>query len=257
MFFGRGPSFYSYREGPARGSDLTYDLEVELEDVAFGKEKVFSILKKELCSYCNGSGGKSFRSCESCKGTGQLRDVRTSGFSQFITIRTCPKCNGEGRAIEELCDKCEGKGIIKREKKLKLKIPVGAENDTALRIPREGASGIKGAAPGDLYVVLKVKEHRIFKREGANILYELPVNFVQAALGAELEVPTLEGKAKLKIPAGTQSHTVFRLKGKGLRGISTFHKGDELVKVIVITPMSISKEQERLLREFERLSEKP
>ncbi|MEW6070292.1 MAG: DnaJ C-terminal domain-containing protein, partial [Candidatus Thermoplasmatota archaeon] len=136
------------------------------------------------------------------------------------------------------------------------KIPAGAESGIALRIAREGAPGIKGAPPGDLYVVLQLKEHPVFKREGNNILYELPISFAQAALGSEVEVPTLEGSAKLKIPPGTQSNTIFKLKGKGLRDLTTYHKGDELVKVVVVTPTKLTKEQERLLREFEALSEK-
>ncbi|MDI6855435.1 MAG: molecular chaperone DnaJ [Candidatus Thermoplasmatota archaeon] len=255
MFFGRSPTFYSYREGSVRGEDLTYNLEVELEDVAFGREKFFSVLKREPCGACNGSGGKSFTTCSYCQGTGQLRDVKTRGFSQFITIRTCHKCNGEGRTIEELCSDCKGKGLIKKEKKLKLKIPAGAESGSTLRIPKEGGV-IKGSTPGDLYVVLKVKEHPVFKREGSNILCEMPISFVLAALGGNLEVPTLDGKAEIKIPAGTQSNTVFRLRGKGLRELASSHRGDELVKVVVTVPTKLTKEQERLLRAFEAASEK-
>lgn len=255
MFFGRGPRYYSYREGRVKGDDLRYDLEIELEDAAFGAEKVFSVTKREQCKTCNGSGGIEFKECAHCHGAGQIKDVRTHGYSQFITIRTCNKCSGIGKTIATPCRECKGKGALEKEKKLRVKIPAGIEAGTALRIPNEGSPGSRGGSPGDLYVVLNIKDHKYFKRNGSNILYETTISFAQAALGNEIEVPTLEGKARVKIPAGTQTHTVFRLKGRGLRN-SSFHKGDELVKVIVATPTKLTPEQKKLIEEFKQLSEK-
>ncbi|MDI6917962.1 MAG: molecular chaperone DnaJ [Thermoplasmatales archaeon] len=256
IFFGRGRGGFYRREGPAQGEDIRHDIGITLEDAASGVEKIINVPRTEKCGKCNGSGVESTSTCPACHGSGQIRNVRTHGYSQFVTITTCSKCRGSGSIIEKKCDECNGNGVIEHAKKISVKIPPGADDGTALRIPGEGYAGARGGPPGDLYVVVHVKEHPVFKREGSNIIYELPISFAQAALGDEVRIPALNGNAKLKIPKGTQTHTVFRLKGKGIKNLRGYGKGDELVKVVVKTPEKLDEHQKELLREFEGISKK-
>lgn len=256
IFFGRGRGGFYRREGAAQGEDIRHDIGITLEDAAFGVEKTINVPRTEKCGKCNGSGAESMSTCPACHGSGQIKNVRTHGYSQFVTITTCNKCSGSGNIIEKKCDECNGNGVTEHARKISVKIPPGADDGTSLRIPGEGYAGVRGGPPGDLYVVVHVKPHPVFKREENNIIYELPISFAQAALGDETKVPTLNGNISLKIPKGTQTHTVFRLKGKGIKNLRGYGKGDELVKVIVKTPEKLDEHQKELLREFEGLSKK-
>lgn len=253
-FFG-GRGFGGQRRS-ATGEDIRHDIGITLEDAAFGVEKTINVPRTEKCGKCNGSGAESTKSCPACHGAGQIKNVRTHGYSQFVTITTCNRCSGSGNIIEKKCQSCNGNGFVERARKISIKIPSGADDGTSLRIPNEGYAGVRGGPPGDLYVVVHVKEHSVFKREGSNIIYELPISFAQAALGDEIIVPTLNGNAKLKIPKETQTHTIFRLKGKGIKNLRGYSKGDELVKVVVKTPEKLDERQKELLCEFEGISKK-
>ena len=255
FFGGRGFGRREYR-GPVSGEDIRHDMEITLENAAFGVEKTINVPRTEKCRKCNGSGAEKTKTCPACHGTGQIKNVRTHGYSQFVTITTCSRCRGDGNIIEKECDECSGKGFVERTRKISVKIPAGADNGTSLRIPGEGYAGVRGGPPGDLYVVIHLKKHSVFKKEGNNIIYELPISFAQAALGDEISVPTLKNNVSLKIPSGTQTHTVFRLKGKGIKNLRGYGKGDELVKVITKTPEKLNESQKQLLREFEGLSKK-
>jgi len=262
-FFGGGSSFGGFssrrRRGASRGSDLRYDMEIMLEDAAFGAEKEISIPRNEQCSSCKGTGAKSdsdIVECPECDGSGVVRRTQRTPFGMFSTTTTCRKCKGEGRYVKEECPACDGTGIIHKIRKLKIKIPPGAEEGTNLRIVGEGESGGRGASSGDLYVVLHMKEHKIFEREGDDIHVKVNIPFTVAALGGEIEVPTLDGKAHLKIPAGTQSNTIFRMKGKGIPYLHDGGKGDENVEVIIKVPDHLNSKQKELLKEFEKESKK-
>lgn len=241
---------------PERGADLRYNLEVEFEEAAFGKEAKIRIPKWEACSECKGTGAKSsggVRTCPTCNGAGSVR------FQQgFFTIsRTCNHCNGEGRIISDPCPKCHGKKQVHREKTLTIKIPAGVETGTRLRLSGEGEPGSSGGPPGDLYVVIGVKDHPIFARDGDDLLCEVPISMGQAALGTKIDVPTLKDRAPLKIPAGTQAGRTFRLKGLGIANIKGHRVGDLIVKVKVAIPTKLTARQRELLEEFSKLSGDP
>lgn len=256
-FFGeRGFGGRREYRGPVSGEDIRHDMEIILEDAAFGVEKTINVPRTEKCRKCNGSGAESIKTCSVCHGSGQIKNVRTHGYSQFVTITTCSNCRGNGNIIEKECEGCNGKGFVERTRKISIKIPAGADDGTSLRISNEGQAGVRGGPPGDLYVVVHVKGHPVFKREGSNIIYELPISFAQAALGDEVSVPTLNGNVKLKIPKGTQTHTVFRFKGKGIKNLRDSRKGNELIKVVVKTPEKLDERQKELLCEFEGISKK-
>ncbi|UCH38366.1 MAG: molecular chaperone DnaJ [Candidatus Bathyarchaeota archaeon] len=249
-FFGRRRG---RRTGPQKGVDLRYDLEISLEDVATGLEQEISVPRAEKCEICEGSGatpGTTPRACSQCKGTGQVQHATSTGFGQFIQIGTCNMCNGQGTLIDAPCGTCRGTGTVSRKRTIRVKIPGGVDSGSRLRLTGEGEAGVRGGPPGDLFVVIHVKPHGSFKRNGSDVLYETSIGFAQAALGAEIEVPTITGKAQLKIPAGTQSHTVFRLRGKGLPNLRGFGKGSELVRVTVHTPTKLTSTQKKLLRNF-------
>lgn len=244
------------RARPERGSDLRYNLQVEFEEAVFGKEAKIRIPKWEACAECRGTGAKSsggIRACPTCNGAGSVR------FQQgFFTIsRTCSHCNGEGRIISDPCPKCHGKKQVHREKTLTIKIPPGVETGTRLRLSAEGEPGSNGGPPGDLYVVLNVKDHPVFTREGDDLLCEVPISIGQAALGAKIEVPTLKGKSHLKVPAGTQAGRAFRLKGLGVANVKGHRMGDLVVKVRVSIPTKLTARQRELLEEFSKLSGDP
>ncbi len=244
----------SRRRRGQRGTDLRYNLEISFEEAAFGTEKEIEIPKTDRCIRCDGSGARRGTSpviCPTCGGRGQIRFQQ--GF--FTVSRPCHTCRGEGRVIKDPCPECAGTGRVKTVKTVKVKIPPGVDTGTRLRIGGEGEYGIHGGAPGDLYVDISVRPHPVFKRNNNDIICEVPISFPQAALGAEIEVPTLDGKVRLKIPAGTQSGRVFRLKGKGIPHIHGYGRGDENVIINVETPTRLTRRQKELLEEFEHISE--
>ena len=239
------------RGGGRRGDDLRYNLTIEFNEAAFGLETKIQIPRHQPCETCHGSGarpGTAPQTCQTCSGHGQVRFQQ--GF--FSLTRPCPDCGGEGKRITDPCTECNGSGLTRSKKTLSLKIPAGVESGNRLKLNNEGEPGAQGGPPGDLYVVITVKDHPIFEREGQNIICELPLSFIQAALGCELEVPTLEGKVNLKIPAGTQSGKTFKLSGKGIPSLHGYGRGDELVVVRVETPTKLTTRQKELLEEFSR-----
>ena len=247
-FFGGGhdPS------APRRGDDLRYDLEITLEEAALGCEKEISVTKLDRCETCDGSGserGSKMRICPTCGGRGQV--LMSRGI--FSIAQTCPNCKGAGRILEKPCKSCRGEGRREHNSKIKLRIPAGVDGGSRLRSSGNGEAGIHGGPPGDLYVILHLKPHEMFQRDGDDLLCEVPVSFVQAALGAEIEVPTLEGRATIKIPAGTQSHSTFRVKGKGVKNLQGHGYGDLHVRVQVEVPTRLTAEQKSKLQEFAEL----
>ncbi|MCB1062929.1 MAG: molecular chaperone DnaJ [Verrucomicrobiae bacterium] len=232
------------------GSDLRYDLQITLEEAAFGTEKELDLEKFGSCDTCSGSGasgGKGdVRSCPTCGGAGQV--ITTRGF--FQVQQTCPACGGSGETITNPCGGCKGEGRVQKTSRIKLKIPAGISEGARLRSSGNGDAGMRGGGSGDLYVVIHIKEHDIFERDHSDLYCEVPIPFSLAALGGDLVVPTLEGKASIKVPAGTQTDTAFRLRDKGLPDLSTGRKGDLLVNVQVEVPTKLKKEQEAKLREF-------
>lgn len=236
------------RSGAQRGSDLRYQLDLDLEDAVKGSSVKIKVPTQEECHHCNGTGsddGKS-KSCTTCGGMGQVR--MQQGF--FAIQQTCPTCHGAGQTISNPCKKCHGEGRIQKTKTLEVKIPAGVDTGDRIRLTSEGEAGRQGGPAGDLYVQINVRPHPIFEREGANLYCEVPVSFVDATLGGELEVPTLEGRVKLKIPAETQTGKLFRLRGKGVKPVRGGAQGDLLCKVVLETPVNLSESQKDLLRKF-------
>lgn len=247
-FFGGG-SGTQRRRGARRGADLQYVLETSFEEAVFGAEKTIAIQRYEACTSCSGTGakpGSKKKKCNVCKGTGQVN--RSSGFFSIVT--TCESCRGEGELIATPCGKCDGIGREKASRKIKVRIPAGSVNGLRLRVQGEGEAGLKGGGQGNLYVVIKVKSHEIFIRDDDDLLCTVPIAFSQAVFGAEIEVPTLEGKVIMKVPAGTQSGKVFRLRNKGVPHLGDYGRGDQLVKVFVEVPTKLTKDQKRLLKQF-------
>lgn len=235
--------------GPHRGADLRYDMEITFEEAVMGTEKEVSLTKLEQCENCHGSGGESGsgrKVCPTCGGRGQV--VMSRGI--FSIAQTCGRCEGAGQIIEKPCKVCGGAGRREKNSKIKLKIPAGVDSGARLRSTGNGEAGMRGGSHGDLYVVLHVKQHEIFQRDGDDLLCDVPVQFVQAALGAEIEVPTLGGKAHIRIPGGTQTHTVFRLKGKGVKSLQGYGHGDLHVRVVVEVPRNLNSAQKTKLQEF-------
>jgi molecular chaperone DnaJ len=236
-----------------RGDDLRYNLSVSFEEAAFGTEKEIKIPRHSTCETCGGSGarpGTSPTICPTCGGAGQVR--MQQGFFQLT--RPCPDCNGAGTRIDDPCPDCNGSGRVKVKHKMTLKVPAGVEDGTALKLAGEGESGLNGGRSGDLYVVISVEEHPIFRREGRNVVCEIPISFTQAALGCEIEVPTLDGRVKMKIPGGIQSGKVMKLSGKGIPDVHGRRRGDQLVVIRVETPTKLTSRQKELLEEFARES---
>lgn len=237
---------------PQRGEDLRYDMEITFEEAAHGTEKEITVTKPERCDVCDGSGaeaGSKVKTCPTCGGRGQV--ITSRGI--FSIAQTCPACQGAGRVIERPCKACHGSGRRDKASKIKLRIPGGVDTGSRLRSMGNGQAGLRGGPPGDLYVVLHVKPHEIFQRDGDDLLCEVPVGFVQAALGTEIEVPTLSGNAEIKIPAGTQPGTMFRLKGKGIKNVQGYGHGDLHVRVIVEVPTHLTSAQKAKLEEFAQL----
>jgi len=240
------------RPRPAKGNDLRYDLTISLMEAAFGVEKSLQIPKWEHCSECHGTGsapGKGPVACTQCKGSGQIHIQQ--GF--FSISKTCGKCNGSGRIITDPCKTCKGQGSLRKSKDISLKIPAGVDVGSRLRVAGEGDPGVHGGPPGDLFIMLNIEEHPFFRRDGTEIICEVPLSFPQASLGAEIEVPTLDGTSKLKIPAGTQSGKTFHLKGKGVQKVGGNVRGDQIVIVYIDVPKKLTPRQKELLEEFARI----
>ncbi|QDS34919.1 molecular chaperone DnaJ [Brevibacillus brevis] len=260
MFFGGGGR-RSNPNAPRKGSDLQFGLSIDFIDAIFGKETDVEIPKEAECDTCLGSGakpGSGVDTCKTCSGTGQQEVVANTPFGRIVNRRVCSTCEGKGKVVKEKCSTCRGNGRVKVRRKIHLNIPAGVDDGAQLRVTGEGEPGANGGPPGDLYVVLRVKTHEFFEREGNDIYCEVPLTYAQAALGDEIEVPTVDGRVKLKIPAGTQTETFFRLRGKGVPHLRGNGRGDQHVKVRVITPTKLSDKQKELLRELAELSgEKP
>jgi molecular chaperone DnaJ len=246
-FFGGGAT--TDREGRQRGSDLRYDMQITLEEAAFGVDKEIEVRKLDTCVKCSGKGaepGSRTINCPTCGGRGQV--ISSRGF--FQVSQTCPRCRGVGQIVEKPCRACAGEGRAENTSRIKLKIPAGIADGSRLRSSGNGEAGIRGGAAGDLYVVIHIKEHPIFQREEDNLYCEVPISFTLAALGGEIAVPTLEGKANLKVPAGTQSGQVFKLRGKGVVNVNARDRGDLLTRLIVEVPTRLNAEQRQKLEEF-------
>ncbi len=241
------------RSNVYRGADLRYNLEISLEEAARGTEKTIRIPSAEECGTCHGSGAKPGtqpKTCPTCNGHGQVRVQQ--GF--FSIQQTCPKCHGSGKIIPEPCRDCGGAGRVKKHKTLEVKIPAGIDNGMRLRHGGHGEPGINGGPPGDLYVEIHIRKHAVFEREHDDLHCEMPISFSTAALGGEIEIPTLDGIARLKIPAETQSGKIFRLRGKGIKNVRNHAHGDLMCHVVVETPVKLTERQKELLREFEQIS---
>ena len=253
MFFGgSGRS----RRGPERGADLRLDIEVTFEEAAFGLEKDVKIPRTEECSTCGGSGaapGTAKNTCSACNGTGQVQFAQSTPFGRIVQSRTCDRCRGAGAILEKPCPTCKGAGQVRRTRTIKVKIPAGVDHGSRLRLSGEGETGSRGGPRGDLFVFIHVQPHDIFSRQGNNVILEMPVSFAQASLGDEISVPTLDGKAKLKIPEGTQSGTVLRMKGKGIPDVRGYGRGDQHVQISIITPIKLTDRQKELLKEFAKI----
>lgn len=239
------------RNAPRQGADLQYRVTISFEDAAFGCEKTIDFFRNENCELCGGSGAKSGtqpQTCPTCKGSGQVR----TGGGFFVTSRTCPTCRGEGKIIKEPCTSCNGTGRVRRKRSLTVRIPAGIQDGRSLIKRGEGEPGQRGGPSGDLYITVSIKPHRLFTRDGNNLLLEIPITITQAALGAEIDVPTLEKPVKQHIPEGTQSGAVFRVKGCGIPSVNSGVKGDLLVTVRVEIPKRLNDKQKQLLRELEQ-----
>ena len=239
--------------GAQRGSDLKYSLEISLEEAAGGSQTKIKVPRREVCSACGGNGardGVHISTCHACGGRGSVR----YGSGLLGVQAECRTCRGRGSIIKEHCKSCKGKGSVRAEKLIVVKIPAGVSHGTRLKLSGEGDAGVNGGQSGDLLVVIKVQPHPIFKREGDDVICEAPVSFVKAALGGEVEIPTLEGASRIKLPPGTQSGRIFRMKGKGISRLNGRGRGDQLVKVLLEVPTGLSGEQRKLLEEFAELS---
>ena len=236
---------------PARGDDLRYDLKLDFREAIFGGEKQIRINHLETCGACKGSGGKGVTTCTTCQGVGQVRRATRTPFGSFTQVSVCPTCNGEGQIISDKCESCGGRGQVQVSKKLKISIPAGVDTGTRLRVSNEGNSGQKGGPPGDLYVYLFVKDDPEFRREGNNILSDIKISYLQAILGAQVLVPTVEGEQTLTIPAGTQPNTVLVMENQGVPRLgNSVSRGNHLITVQVDIPSRIGSEERELLEQI-------
>ncbi|MBA2393167.1 MAG: molecular chaperone DnaJ [Ktedonobacteraceae bacterium] len=257
FFSGTAAGGTQRRGGTQRGADLRYELTITFEEAIFGCQKEIELPRWETCGTCRGNGaqpGTSTSRCSACQGTGEIRRVQQSIFGQFVNVTMCERCRGEGRVITTPCEKCRGQGRVRNNRRVVVNIPAGVDDGINVRVTGEGEVSARGGTPGNLYVILSVKPHPFFKRQGNDIIYELPISFTQATLGDEVEVPIVDSKSTaLKIPAGTQSGRSFRLKGMGVPVVHSTARGDQHVIVKVVTPTNITPEQKHLLEEFARL----
>ncbi len=251
-FFG-ATAARAQRRSPQKGSDLQANLTLSFEEAVFGADKQFEVWRIENCSACQGLGsqpGTNPQKCPNCNGNGEIRRVQQSLFGRFVHAATCPHCKGEGTVINNPCRQCKGSGKVRIKRKLTVTVPPGIDESYQMRLSKEGDAGKYGGSSGDIYVNFSVKPHKFFARKGYDILYELPINFVQAALGDNIEVPTLDGKAPLKMPPGTQNGKVFHIKGKGVPRLNSKARGDQLVIIRVVSPQSMDANQRRLFEEL-------
>ncbi len=251
-FFGGGRS-QQRRNGPRKGSDIEVDEVISFEEAAFGVEKEISYSRIEDCRDCHGSGAKSGttpETCSTCGGSGQVKSVQRTPFGQFATTRPCSACGGSGKIIKAPCPTCDGKGKVRKKTKTKVNIPAGIDNGQTISMQGSGNVGSKGGPSGDLFVTIHVRPHPIFERRGTDVLCSIPITFVQAALGADIDVPTLHGKVKMTVPEGTQPNTEFRLRNKGIPHLRTKNPGDQYVTVVVEVPKNLSQEQKDILAQF-------
>lgn len=258
MFFGGGGRRQD-PNAPRQGADLQYTMTLDFEEAVFGKETEITIPKEEPCKTCSGSGAKpgtSPNTCHHCHGTGQLSVEQNTPFGKIVNRRVCHHCQGTGQIIVDKCQTCHGSGKVKKQTKVKVTIPAGIDDGQQIRLSGKGEPGVNGGPAGDLFVVIRVREHEFFKREGDHIFLELPITFSQAALGDEIEVPTVHGKVSFKIPAGTQTGKTFRLRNKGVPNVRGYGQGDQLVKVRVVTPTKLTEEQKELFRRLHELTDK-
>ena len=259
-FFGGGFGARGRRERSNRGDDLRYDLTITFEESFTGVEKQLEIARLATCDHCSGSGaepGTGQETCPGCGGSGQIRRTAQSFFGQVVTQATCPTCGGAGRILKNPCAECRGQGRVLKPKRLAVKIPAGVDTGSQIRISGEGESGLRGGQAGDLYVVLRVKPHQQLARHEQDVVFDLRVNMVQAALGDRIEIPTLEGTVEIAIPAGTQNGQSFRLQGRGMPDVRGGRRGDQYVVVQVIVPKDLNPEQKSLLRKVGGLTGKP
>ena len=254
MFFGGG--FSDGRSRRNRGRDIRYDLEITLEEAAKGIKKTIHMEKPEFCDDCDGRGGDDYETCNECGGKGVKRVNQRTPFGVFQSSVTCRKCEGRGEIIKNVCTTCKGRGVIGKKRIVEVGIPAGVDSGAQLRLVGEGEA-VKGGTKGDLYIFIEVRKHKYFVRSGDDIILDAPITVTQAILGDDIEVPTLEGKATLKIPRGTQSDTVFRMRAKGVQHLNHHGIGDELVRIKIEIPEKLTKRQEELMKEFEKEMGKP
>lgn len=257
FFGGGGRSASRNPNAPRQGEDLQYVMDLSFEEAVFGKSTTIRYNRKNVCKTCEGSGAKpgtSPETCSRCGGAGQINVEQNTPFGRVMTQTVCPDCEGTGKIIKEKCPDCSGEGFQSERHSVKIEVPAGVEDGNQIRLQSQGDAGKNGGPYGDLYVIFRVKPSDIYTRRGTEIYYELPINIVQATLGDELEVPTVHGKVKLKIPAGTQAGTTFRLRGKGAPSLRTHHTGDQHVRVKVEIPKKVTEEQAQHLREFAKES---
>ena len=251
MFFGGGPR--RNPNAPQRGADLQYSMTIEFKDAVFGKEMDIQIPRTESCDTCHGSGAKQGtkpETCNVCSGSGQQEVIQNTAFGRIVNRRVCSQCNGQGKMIKVKCVDCHGSGKVKRTRKIQVKIPAGVDDGAQLRVSGEGEQGTRGGGPGDLYIVIRVKSHEFFERDNDDIYCEVPLTYTQAAIGDEIEVPTLTGKVRLRVPEATQTGTMFRIKGKGVPRLRGFGQGDQHVKVVIVTPAKLSERERELFKEL-------
>ena len=253
FFSGSGGRRRGTATAAARGPDLAATMAIEFEEACFGAEKQFEVTREELCSRCQGTRaepGSPPEPCANCNGTGEVRRAQRSMFGQFVNISACDVCRGEGKTISKPCTQCRGAGRERKKRTLSVKIPAGVDSGAQIRLTNEGQPGFYGGPPGNLYLTLNVREHDLFQRDNDDILFSLPVSIAQAALGDEVEIPTLSGPHKLKVPAGTQPGQFFRLKGQGVAHLRGGGRGDQLVMVNVVIPKTLSAEQKKLFNDL-------
>lgn len=254
MFFG---GMGRQRTGPQKGNDLRVNMEISFKEAAFGLERDIQVPRTETCDTCAGSGsapGSKPKTCGACQGTGQVQYAQNTPFGRMVQSRTCDQCHGSGKIIEKPCPTCRGAGQVRKTKTIHVKIPAGVDDGSRLRLSSEGEAGARGGPPGDLYVFILVRPHKFFRREGNEVVCDIDISFAQSALGDVIEVPTLDGTADLKVPEGTQTGTIFRIKGKGIPYLNGNGRGDQHVRVKVATPTKLSDKQKELLKEFAKVS---
>ena len=254
---GFGGSGRQRRRGPERGADIRQNITIDFEEAAFGKKASIKINRSEECDKCSGTGSKpgtSKKTCPTCNGAGEVRTVQRTPFGNIASSRPCGTCGGEGEIIESPCDKCHGTGSTRKVKTIEVDIPAGIDDGQMIKLAGQGEVGSKGGPRGDLYIVVNIRNHSLFTRDGYDVYLEMPISFSQVALGGEIEVPTLDGKVVYNVPAGTQTGTVFRLREKGIKKLRGNTRGDQYVKVVVETPKNLTDRQKELLRELAKES---